>query len=42
MTGIIPKDPVAAAAAVLDLLTGGWIAQLSRAVAQRRIADLPV
>jgi|GEM_PF-5802683 len=33
MTGTIPKDPAADAVTVLDLLTGGWVAQL-------RVADL--
>jgi hypothetical protein len=39
MTGTVPNDPAADVAAVPDLLTGSWVAQILRAVAQLRIAD---
>ncbi|MEU4314014.1 methyltransferase [Nocardia sp. NPDC024068] len=39
MTGTVPNDTTTDTAAVLDLLTGGWVAQTLRAVAQLRIAD---
>lgn len=35
----VRSDPAADAAAMLDLLTGGWVAQTLRAVAELRIAD---
>jgi hypothetical protein len=39
MTDTAPNDPAADAAAVLELLTGGWVAQTIRAVAQLHIPD---
>jgi len=38
-SGTVPSDPATDAAAVLDLLTGGWVAQTLRAVALLHVAD---